>query len=300
MRKLEYPFILLAILIVLYAWLDGIEYERTINIQHVHLDSVQKIIPIKDSLIVPVLYDSLLISQTISTVDETKERFINQVLPAIIIVKYQLDNQSKKAKRLIHKISIDKPLHKKETIYIDSLMKQFRAKTYDNLILRMKPHPVSIVLAQAALESGWGSSRFAIEGNNLFGIWGSPKDKNIIKSLYNREENHIYVKKYLNVAESIDHYYLTLGRNNAYKQFRQMRSKEVDVYQLIATLDRYSERGEEYTKDLKKIIEWNKLEKYDSYTIDPNYIITTTVWDHYYHEIAKTIKTAFENKFSKK
>ena len=141
----------------------------------------------------------------------------------------------------------------------------------------MKPHQTSLVLAQAALESGWGSSRFAIEGNNLFGIWTTSGDPDLIKSLYKREEKSVFVKKYSTVAESIDHYFLTLGRHHAYTNFRTKRYEEADVFQLIETLGRYSEQGEEYTKLLKKIIEWNNLQDYDNYQIDPNYLVEESI-----------------------
>ena len=186
-----------------------------------------------------------------------------------------MENKSRKVKRIIKRIELGKKLRPNEISYTDSIKKRFRVSSLENLLQGMKPHQTSLVLAQAAVESGWGSSRFAIEGNNLFGIWTTANDPNVIKSLYDREEQSIYVKKYPNIAESISHYFLTLGRHNAYKKFRAKRYEEKDVFELIEALDKYSERGDEYTSLLKKIVEWNDLQKYDSYTIDPNYISET-------------------------
>lgn len=280
MRKTEITFILIASILILYAWLDGAEYENRLEIQYIHLDSIHKIISVDDSLVKPVLYDSIIVQNFVPT-DTRKKQFIDQILPAILIVRYQMENKSKKVNRIMRKIEEDVPLRPKEKEYADSLIKRFRAKSYENLLVRMTPHPTSLVLAQAALESGWGSSRFAMEGNNLFGIWASPKDRNVIKSLFKRSDNQIYLKKYPNVAESIDHYFLTIGRNNAYRKFRNERYARADVFKLIESLDKYSERGSEYTNQLKKMIEWNNLQEYDTYSINPNYIKHISVWDHY-------------------
>lgn len=288
MRKTEINFLLIASVLIGYFWLDSVEYSSQLDIQYIHLDNAQKIVPIEDSLVVPVLYDSLIVNSYKSS-GERKQQFINQVLPAILIVKYQTDNKSKRVNRIIRKIEENIPLKAREEIYVDSMMDRYRAKSYENLLIRMKPHAASLVLAQAAVESGWGSSRFALEGNNLFGMWASPNDLNVIKSAYNRTNNAVYVKKYLNVAESIDHYFLTLGRNNAYRMFRAKRYEEANVFQLIETLDRYSERGDDYTEQLKKIIEWNDLQKFDHYSIDPHYIKKESVWDYYLGLLSKEI-----------
>ena len=253
------------------SFIGQMEWPVKLDIQTIHLENTEDIIDISDSLVVPVLYDTLLIDPLVTSAVR-KKQFINQVLPAILIVRFQTENKSRKVEKVINKIAANEPLRKGEKEYADSLMRRYRAKSYDNLLVRLKPTPTSLVLAQAAIESGWGKSRFALEGNNLFGIWTTSKDKNIIKSLYSRDDQQIYLKKYNNIAESIDHYFLTLGRHRAYRKFRLCRYEEADVYELIDSLDKYSEMGEEYTHLLKKVIEWNDLKEYDHYTIDPEYI----------------------------
>ncbi|MBN2806483.1 MAG: glucosaminidase domain-containing protein [Prolixibacteraceae bacterium] len=281
--------LLCATVVILFSWLDEIEIKTELNIQHVHLDSIHKVIPIIDSLVVPVLYDSLIIQKFVTS-EERKQQFINQVLPAILIVKYQLENNGREVHQIIEKIEKSEPLDPNELAFADSLMIRFRAKTYENLLTRLKPHPVSLVLAQAAVESGWGSSRFALEGNNLFGIWTTPSDPSMMKSRFKRDEQPIYVKKYLTVAESIDHYFLTIGRHNAYRQFRNKRYEEANVFQLLETLDRYSEKGEDYTFQLRKMIEWNDLQVYDYYVIDPKYIVEMSFLDRKIRDFSKHIK----------
>jgi Bax protein len=283
-RKTEIIFLLCAAVVIFISWLDEIEIETELDIQHVHLDSIHKVIPIVDSLVVPVLYDSLIIQKFVTS-EERKQQFINQILPAILIVKYQLENNGREVRQVIEKIERGDSLNPDELAFTDSLMVRFRAKTYENLLTRLKPHPVSLVLAQAAVESGWGSSRFALEGNNLFGIWTVPSDPSMMKSRFKKDEQPIYVKKYLNVAESIDHYFLTIGRHNAYGHFRIKRYEEANVFQLLETLDRYSEKGEDYTYQLRKMIEWNDLQIYDHFVIDPEYIVEMSLLDRKIREI---------------
>jgi Bax protein len=271
-KKAELFFVITSALFFGCAYLYTQPVPVELNIQLTHLDNISKIIEIDDSLVVPMLYDTLLIDQ-LAPVAIRKKQFINQVLPAILIVRYQMENKSRKVERTIEKIRNNEELNINEAQYADSLMLLFKAKSYENLLIRLKPHPTSLVLAQAAVESGWGSSRFAKEGNNLFGVWTSANDPNVIKSLFDREDQKIYVKKYPTIAASIDHYFLTLGRHRAYLRFRTKRYEEVDVFQLIETLNKYSENGTEYTELLKKIIGWNDLQKYDHYTIDQQYVI---------------------------
>lgn len=74
------------------------------------------------------------------------------------------------------------------------------------------------------------------------------------------------------MSESIEHYLFTIGKNQAYSNFRTKRFKEANIFRLIDELHRYSEKGNDYTKMLKNIIDWNDLVKYDGYKIDENYI----------------------------
>lgn len=272
MKKLEFFYIVTAAVFIALTFVNKADKTYHLDIQYIHLDSINKIIEINDSLVIPVLYDSLLIND-FDPIDVRKQQFINQVLPAILIVRFQLENKGRKVEKIIQKIERGEILTPREEQFANSLMSQFRAKSYDNLLVRLKTHPTSLVLAQAVTESGWGRSRFALEGNNLFGIWSTSTDKNSIKSLYCRDDKSVYLKRYNNLAESIDHYFLTLGRHNAYKRFRLKRNDEVDVFELIETLSKYSESGDEYTLLLKKVILWNDLQKYDNYKIDPKYII---------------------------
>jgi Bax protein len=270
-KRIEFIFFLVSIVIILFSVIGFDKQAGEITVQQLSIENTSQIINIDDSLVMPVLYDTIIVDRYIP-ISEQKQQFINQVLPAILIVKHEMGWKYNEVQTILKKLEEGKRLRKIETRYIDSLMNIFKATSHENLLVRLKPHPTSLVLAQAAVESGWGRSRFAIEGNNLFGVWTAAGDANSLKSKFNRGSQRIFVKRYNTFAESIEHYFLTIGRHRAYRKFRMKRFKEPDVYQLIDELNSYSENGEAYTRLLKHIIKWNNLEKYDNYRIAPEYI----------------------------
>ena len=243
-----------------------------IRIKTIKLDSISQIIPVSDSIVIPVLYDTLLIDN-LASISEKKQQFINQILPAILIAKFKIQMDYQRVDKILKKIDLGDSVYHGESKLIDSLMLKYNANKPDELLIHLKEQPTSLVLAQAALESGWGQSRFAIEGYNLFGIVSSRSDQNSLKAgNYHPNGKRIFMKRYDNIYESVDHYLLTIGKNKAYKKFRAKRFEEANVYQLVNELNKYSTTGDEYKKMLKQVIIWNDLDKYDKYNIEDSYI----------------------------
>ena len=128
--------------------------------------------------------------------------------------------------------------------------------------------PVSLALAQAAKETGWGTSRFAQEGNALFGQWTwsgeGLKPKNA-----DEDEGH-KVMKFNILQASVRAYQRNLNTHKTYREFRFIRAqlrddnKELDSIILSQYLDEYAETGQEYVKILRKIIEQNNLKDFDN------------------------------------
>lgn len=137
------------------------------------------------------------------------------------------------------------------------------------LLNRVDIIPVSLALAQSAEESGWGTSRFAAEGNAFFGQWDfSGKG---MKPKQQREALGNYgVARFDSPLESVEAYMLNINTNAAYTKLRSLRVKmhsddnKITGYQLATTLDKYSERGEAYVQGLQHLIRYNKLETTDS------------------------------------
>lgn len=189
------------------------------------------------------------------SVTEKKRRFFALLVPAIQQVYSELQQQYIETKALVE----TDPTNEK----VLKLMKEYNAKTPQNLLVRMKPHPKSIALAQSAMESAWGTSRFFKEANNVFGVWSFNKNEPRIPASQKRGNTTIYIKKYNSIHDSIRDYYKVLATKKAFKEFRKEKMETNDPDNLVKYLDKYSERGDEYGKELKSMIRHNKLKLYD-------------------------------------
>ncbi len=149
-----------------------------------------------------------------------------------------------------------------EVGFIQKLCRNYRTTTAEGLLERVDAVPISLMLAQGALESSWGSSRFAREGNSVFGMW-TWKTKGIVPARRDEGKTH-KVKAYENILDAVRAYQLTLNRLDPYDQFRQLRRQTDDSLVLAEGLSLYSERGEDYVKEIKEVILANDLQKFDS------------------------------------
>jgi Bax protein len=192
------------------------------------------------------------------TVQEKKARFRALIVPAVDIVYAKL-----MARYEDIKTTLDAG---KANAEIEKLKVEYKATTNDELLmaLKLKPHPKSITIAQAAIESSWATSRFFRVANNIFGVWSFDKDEPRVAALKKRGDKTIWVKKYDSIEEAIYDYYRTIGRSGAFAQFRQARMQTNDPFILVTKLDRYSEKGSLYGEELTSIITFNKFDKYDA------------------------------------
>jgi Bax protein len=143
-------------------------------------------------------------------------------------------------------------------------------KIIEDLLLRIDLIPASLVLAQAAIESGWGTSRFAQEGNNLFGQWCFKRGCGIVPK--NRSSNKSHeVARFKDINSSIRSYMKNINSFSAYSEFRALRDKissdqkrsSDDTLLLLAGLERYSEQGLIYIQKLESVIKSNNLTQFD-------------------------------------
>ena len=163
-----------------------------------------------------------------------------------------------------------------EKNWLKSKFKQYGVVDRDltTLKIRMDEIPVSIALAQAAKETGWGTSRFAQEGNALFGQW--TYSNNGIKPAASDDDDKHKVMKFKILRASVRAYQRNLNTHRSYKKFRKIRAIQRDVLgdlnslELVNYLDKYAETGKEYTTILKKIIEQNKLTDFDNVKLLPS------------------------------
>ena len=202
---------------------------------------------------------------------ERKDLFIKIVLPLIL----SENNIIKRDRIMLFKILNKNNNSKIEKEWLQSKFKQYGVKKRDlsTLKVRMDEIPVSLAIAQAAKETGWGTSRFAIEGNALFGQW-TYTGEGIKPAASDKEDKH-KVMAFSVLKASVRAYQRNLNTHSSYKNFRQLRaqlrddSASLDSLLLADQLDNYAETGKEYTKILKQIINQNSLKDFDDVKLMP-------------------------------
>ena len=139
---------------------------------------------------------------------------------------------------------------------------------YQELLKRVDIVPVSLALAQAAEESGWGTSRFASEGNAFFGLWDF-SGKGMAPAQQRKELGNYGLARYKTPLDSVKGYMYNINIGHAYEKFRNKRfelrqsKKKITGWELAKTLDKYSERGQAYIDGLHAMMKYNKLQAAD-------------------------------------
>ena len=170
-----------------------------------------------------------------------------------------------------------KELNKNETDEIIRLSKKYKldyseinTKLFRKLKQRINIIPVSLALGQAIIESGWGQSRFATEGNALYGQWTTSEDKGIIPQDRDEDKTHA-VLKFKNLSESVQAYMFNINTHQAYYNFRVIRRideriKYTDPISMkVKYLAAYAEIGDKYVDKLELIIASNNLQEFDRF-----------------------------------
>ncbi len=189
------------------------------------------------------------------TVQEKKARFKSLIVPAVENVYIKLMQQYQDVKTIIDA--------GKSNGDIEKLKIEYKASTDAELLMALKPHPKSIAIAQAAMESSWATSRFFRKAYNIFGVWSFDEDEPRIAALQKRGDKTIWVKKYDSIEDAVYDYYRTLARSDAFAEFRQTKMETNDPFILVTKLDKYSEKGSLYGEELTSIIKYNKFDNYD-------------------------------------
>ena len=235
-----------------------------------NLDDVRK-----NKLVKPV--SLTLLPHEIKKIENTKKRkelFIQIILPLVIKENSNIRLDRKKLFSVLNKSKNTK----EEKNWLKLKFKQYGVMNNDlsTLKIRMDEVPVSLAIAQAAKETGWGTSRFAQEGNALFGQWTWSGDG--IKPASAEDNTTHKVMRFKVLQASVKAYQRNLNTHSSYKEFRSARAelrdqgKELDSMILSEYLDRYAETGKEYVLILQKIIKQNKLIDFDDAKLLPSSI----------------------------
>jgi len=226
----------------------------------------------KNKLVKPINLE--LLPNEMKMIENTQKRktlFIQIVLPLILEENNQIKLDRKKLFAILNKNNNSNA----EKKWLNMKFKQYGVKNKDLLTLkiRMDEIPVSLAIAQSAKETGWGTSRFALEGNALFGQWTFSGEG--IKPLAIDNDKTHKIMKFQILQASIRAYQRNLNTHSGYKKFRKFRAiardndEKLDSVVLADYLDQYAATGVEYTKILKKIIEQNSLKDFDDVKLLP-------------------------------
>ena len=247
------------------------------TIEELFKDNEYNLDKVKETKLVNVGNQLTRLPKELKNIESSKRRknlFIQIVLPLIIEENLKIRFDRKKLFEILNKNNTTK-LDKE---WLNLKFKQYGIDNNDlsKLKIRMDEIPVSLAIAQAAKETGWGSSRFAQEGNALFGQWTWSGDG--IKPLDIEKGQKHKVAKFKILKASVRAYQRNLNTHSSYKNFRKARAelrdqgKKLDSLILAAYLNNYAETGEKYVEVLQKIIEQNNLKDFDDAKLLPSSI----------------------------
>ncbi|MEW6428473.1 MAG: glucosaminidase domain-containing protein [Thermodesulfobacteriota bacterium] len=215
------------------------------------------------------------------SVDQKKRLFLHTLLPAAITALNEVEGERQLFLTLISRIPNELATRgltcedrewqghftADEIRFLTGLTIKYRTTNIDKLAMRIDGLPPSLLLAQGAIESSWGTSRFARQGNNIFGLW-TWGENGMIPQERGEGDSH-KVATYDSILESVRKYLLTINRHPAYQQLRETRFYTMDPYALAQGLTQYSERGLGYVEDIRQIIDRNNLSFYDRLAATP-------------------------------
>ena len=209
--------------------------------------------------------------KNIENIKQRKNLFIKIVLPLIIEENVRIRLDRKKLFLILNKNNNSKS----DIEWLNKKFKQYGVikNDFSTLKVRIDEIPVSLAIAQAAKETGWGTSRFAQKGNALFGQW-TWSGEGIKPAAADTNSKH-KVASFKVLKASVKAYHRNINTHSSYREFRRERSIQRDNYgklnslELLKYLDKYAETGVEYTKVLEKIIRQNSLTDFDDVEILP-------------------------------
>jgi Bax protein len=201
---------------------------------------------------------------------ERKQVFLRMMLP--LVLKANEGVRAERNRLLRMKRAQDKGvgISDDDRVYLKHMAKRYgvRKPRIDLLLARVDVLPVSIALAQSAIESGWGTSRFVLEGNAPFGQWTTASFKGLVPKDRTGGETH-KIRAFDDLYDSVRSYIHNLNTHRAYRRFRAIRETmrasgaRLDSLTLISSLKSYSAKGDDYVKLLKNVIVVNQLEPLD-------------------------------------
>ncbi len=218
---------------------------------------------------------------TLASTDDKKRGFFKTVLPLVLLANRGIVEERTRIEALESAYADSGTLSGSDLDWLHDLAKRYRLDVDEDdetdtllkrLLTRVDIVPPSMALAQAAIESGWGGSRFALEGNALFGQW--TWDGEGMRPMQADADATYRVASFKNLLESVEAYMLNLNSQGAYGDFRRIRAAQraqgdiPDGLTLATTLVHYSQEGAVYPAKVDSIIRGNQLAQLDNAILD--------------------------------
>jgi Bax protein len=224
-------------------------------------------------------------------VGSRKRLFIRVALPLILRVNAEIDIVRTRAAALMDRVAAGKTLSHRDDRWLTGVARHYGvldtegtalevaldAAVRRELLLRIDGVPPSLALAQTIVESGWGRSRFAREGNALFGQWTWDRSQGIVP--VGAPDAAHAVKSFESLSHSVRGYMHNLNTHRSYDDFRLARSRGATARDLARTLTDYSERGAVYGEELVDLINENRLDQFDDAALGVTLIRRGGGWD---------------------
>lgn len=206
----------------------------------------------------------------VPSVEARKRLFIKSLLPLVLDTNESIWAQRERLLELLRRRAEGEPVAWSDRAWLNSLSEDYGVEPGDLGTLRRRVDviPPALALAQAAAESGWGTSRFALNGNAVFGQRTWVRGGGLVPARRDDDKRH-EVKAFPGLSASVGAYMRNLNRHPAYRRFRvkraEMRASRgyLDSESLIGTLTRYAEDGLDYVESLRAIIRVNRLQELD-------------------------------------
>jgi Bax protein len=206
----------------------------------------------------------------VNLTEKRKRAFLKVMLPHILRENERILSARSRLEQLHQRVQSGAELNARDQRWLEQLAEQYGVDDVDTaeLLNRVDAVPPGLALAQAVEESGWGTSRFALMGNAVFGMWTWVPGSGLVPE--NRPEGETYeVQRFKSLDHSVAAYMRNLNSKTSYREFRDkravMRDRNLtpDSYQLAGTLHRYSVRGQDYIRTIRSIMKSNGLDQFD-------------------------------------
>lgn len=202
--------------------------------------------------------------------EKRKTVFFRTLLPLVLHANEEIAAHRQRLWQLHARLKRGQKLAAVDRLWLIVMSERYRVDRgdIDALLKRVDVVPPSLALAQAAEESGWGTSRFSRQGNAIFGQWTFDENDGLVPRKREEGKNH-RVKAFDSLLQSVRAYARNLNTHRAYREFRKLRAQmrrdgtQIGGRKLVDTLKRYSERGADYVKTLRSIMAVNKLTRLD-------------------------------------